>query len=88
MDMKRALAVLIVALCAVSSPRMPLTAAAGGPTIDQFLMPGYPTEIVSARKVDRLAWTAYEHGQRNVYTAAAPAFNPVRLTSFLKDDGV
>ena len=62
--------------------------ASGGPTIEQFLAPGYPTELVSAKRADRVAWTAYEHGLRNVYTAAAPDFRPVRLTSFLKDDGV
>jgi len=28
--------------------------------------PGTPIEIVSAKKVDRIAWTAYEHGLRNV----------------------
>lgn len=58
------------------------------PTIEAFLAPGYPTQVVSARNVDRIAWTAYEHGLRNVYTAAAPAFAPVRLTGFAKDDGV
>ena len=52
------------------------------------LSPGTPTEIASAKKADRLAWTAYEHGLRNVFTAAAPDFKPVRLTNFLKDDGV
>src|SRR5262245_781932 len=67
----------------------PMRAASGAPpTLDQFLMPGYTTEIVSARPADRLAWTAYEHGLRNVFTAVAPDFKPVRLTSFLKDDGV
>jgi hypothetical protein len=34
-----------------------------------------------------VAWPAYDEGKRNVYTAAAPAFAPVRLTNFLKDDG-
>jgi dipeptidyl-peptidase 4 len=38
--------------------------------------------------VDRVAWIAYEQGKRNVYTAAAPAFAPVRLTKYLKDDGI
>ena len=51
-------------------------------------MPGTPTEIVAAKKAERIAWTAYEHGLRNVYTAAAPAFAPVRLTNVTKDDGV
>src|SRR4029077_3971771 len=36
----------------------------------------------------RIAWLTYERGQRNVYTAAAPDFMPVRLTKFLDDDGV
>ena len=58
------------------------------PTIAQYLKPGMPVELVSAGKVDRIAWTSYEEGKRNVYTAVGPAFKPVRVTSFLKDDGV
>ena len=57
-------------------------------TIEQVLSPAYPFELVSARKADRIAWIAYERGMRNVYTATAPAFTPVRLTNFMKDDGV
>ena len=57
------------------------------PTIAQFLKPGLPIELVSARKVDRIAWIWYEAGLRNVFTAAGPAFTPVRATSFMKDDG-
>ena len=57
------------------------------PTIEQFLSPASPLEITSARKADRVAWMTYDRGLRNVYTAAAPGFQPVRLTSFLKDDG-
>jgi len=72
---------------AAASSRAP-HAASSSPTIEQFLMPGTPIEIASARKADRIAWTAYEHGLRNVYTAAAPDFAPVRLTAVTKDDGV
>jgi dipeptidyl-peptidase 4 len=57
------------------------------PTVADWISPAYPYEVQSARKVERLAWLAYDQGKRNVYTAAAPAFTPVRLTSFLKDDG-
>jgi dipeptidyl aminopeptidase/acylaminoacyl peptidase len=56
--------------------------------IGQYLSPAYPYELVSAAKADRIAWLAYEKGQRNVYTAAAPDYRPVRLTRFLEDDGV
>ena len=75
-----ALAPLLCApLVALAQPR---------PTIDQFMAPAAPLELVSARKADRIAWMAYERGMRNVYTAAAPSWTPVRLTRFLEDDGV
>jgi dipeptidyl aminopeptidase/acylaminoacyl peptidase len=63
-------------------------AAQHAPTLAQYLKPGMPTELVSARLADRLAWIAYEEGRRNVYTAASPGFHPVRVTSFSGDDGV
>src|SRR5262249_13148044 len=85
---KRAVVVAVLLLSGAGvMPRRAATAGSG-PTIEQFLAPGTPIEIVSAKKVDRIAWTSYEHGLRNVYTAAAPAFTPVRLTTVTKDDGV
>jgi len=65
-----------------------LTASTPTAGYQQFLSPASPLEIVAARNVDRLAWVAFEEGRRNAYTAAAPAFAPVRLTTFLKDDGI
>jgi Tol biopolymer transport system component/acetyl esterase/lipase len=76
-------AVLALLLVVPASPR-----AAAAPTIEQFLSPAYPQDLVSAKKADRIAWWSYERGQRNVYTAAAPDFRPVRLTQFLDDNGV
>ena len=58
------------------------------PTVAQFLSPSSPLEITRAKDANRVAWVAYEKGMRNVYTAAAPDFKAVRLTSFLQDDGV
>ncbi len=58
------------------------------PAYQRFLSPASPLEVVAAKKVDRVAWVAFEEGKRNAYTAAAPAFVPVRLTNFLKDDGI
>jgi dipeptidyl aminopeptidase/acylaminoacyl peptidase len=63
-------------------------AAQGVPAVGHYLAPAYPYELVSAAKADRIAWLAYDEGKRNVYTAAAPDFRPVRLTRFLEDDGV
>src|SRR5688572_21184832 len=62
--------------------------AARKPTIEQFISPASPLELASAKKVDRLAWPVFEKGMRNVYTAAAPDFTPVRLTRFLEDNGI
>src|SRR5258708_5776824 len=86
--MKRSVALVVISLVALWWPRPASTAAPSAPSIEQFLAPGYPTEVVSAKKANRIAWTAYEHGQRNVYTAAAPVFTPTRLTNVTKDDGV
>jgi dipeptidyl-peptidase-4 len=80
------MAAVVVALPIARSPY--LAAAPGGPTIEQFLSPAYLQELVSAKKADRIAWWAYERGMRNVYTAAAPDFRPVKLTNFSADNGV
>ena len=63
-------------------------AAQSKPTVTQFLSPASPLMLASARKADRLAWMVYDRGMRNVYTAVAPNFAPVRLTKFMADDGV
>lgn len=58
------------------------------PTMEQFFSPASPLSLTSASAADRLAWMGYERGMRNVYTAAAPDFRPVRLTNFMEDDGI
>ena len=78
-------AVIAVALFSLPSP---LARAQKPPTMAEFLSPGYPSSLVSAKKADRLAWVVLDAGRRNVYTAAGPTFTPVRLTSFLDDNGV
>ena len=87
----RIAAVAVVALF-VLSPSVGadrgVVAANGAPTIAAILKPGLPLELVSAKKADRIAWISYEEGKRNVFTAVGPAFKPVRVTSFLKDDGI
>ena len=78
----RAILLVSVLLIAVSS-----TIAQEKFTIEQIISPAYPFDLVSAKKTDRIAWIEYERGMRNVYTAAAPDFKPVRLTDFMEDDG-
>jgi len=84
--MSRAHQIAGAILLAGSSPAF--LAAQSHPTLAQFLSPASPLEVRSARRADRLAWITYERGMRNVYTAAAPDFKPVRLTRFLEDDCV
>ena len=78
----------LLAVLALAAPRVE-TAAQQQPTplYQRFLSNANPLELVAARKVDRVAWTVYDEGKRNAYTAVAPAFTPVRLTNFLKDEG-
>lgn len=76
----------VLALIAIALPSA--GSAQGKPTIEQFMSPSSPLELVAAHRADRVAWIAYEKGMRNVYTAAAPDFKAVRLTAFLNDDGV
>lgn len=52
---------LIATTWLVSWPAQRVAVAGGPATIEAFLAPGYPTEIVSAKKADRIAWTAYYH---------------------------
>ncbi len=80
--------VALVTMLSLSLALAPHVPAQGKPTIAQFLSPAYPTDLVTAKRADRIAWIAYDRGMRNVYTAAAPDFTPVRLTSFFKDDGI
>lgn len=57
-------------------------------SVEQFLSPSFPLAITAAKNVDRIAWVGYDRGRRNIYTAVAPAFRPVKLTQFNADDGV
>jgi dipeptidyl aminopeptidase/acylaminoacyl peptidase len=78
----------LIAAFALAAPRVETAAPqASTPLYQQFLSNANPLELVAAKNVDRIAWTVYDEGKRNAYTAVAPAFTPVRLTSFLKDDG-
>ena len=78
-------ALLLVSSRPVSTAPAPAQAAPG---YQQFLSPASPLDVAAAKKVDRVAWIAFEEGKRNAYTAVAPAFVPVRLTSFMTDNGI
>jgi dipeptidyl aminopeptidase/acylaminoacyl peptidase len=87
---RTAIAAIAIVIIATSQPRATVAppAARHVPTMAQFMSAAWPEELVAAKKAERIAWVANDKGLRNVYTAAAPGFKPVRVTSFLKDDGV
>jgi len=87
--MKRSLVCLFAIVVVVSAqPRAGAPPVPTHPTMAQFMSFAFPDELVGAKKADRIAWVANDKGQRNIYTAVAPAFRPVRATAFLKDNGV
>ncbi len=59
-----------------------------GFTIEQVMSPAFPYGLVGAKRADRIAWMEDERGMRNVYTAAAPDFKRVRITSSMEDDAI
>ena len=73
-----------------------LALAAGSPapaqdgpfTLEQVLTFPYALDPVAAAEADRVAWVVNDAGVRNVWTAAGPGFEAVRLTSYTEDDGV
>jgi len=56
-------------------------------SLDDVLSYSFAYSLASAKKADRIAWFGFERGRRNVFTAAAPDFQPFRLTNFTEDDG-
>jgi dipeptidyl aminopeptidase/acylaminoacyl peptidase len=55
--------------------------------LDKLLSAPYVTDLVAAPQAERIAFVVEAAGARNVYTASAPAFTPVRLTDYHEDDG-
>jgi dipeptidyl aminopeptidase/acylaminoacyl peptidase len=64
----------------------PLPAAQGKFTLEEVLSAPYPTDLVSARDADRIAWVFNSEGARNIWTAAGPDYLPVCLTAYAKDE--
>jgi hypothetical protein len=90
--MKRFPVIVIAAVLAVVglAPGAPGRTGASGAeppfTLQDVLATPYPSGLVAAAKVDRIAWIMNDRGARNVWTAAAPDFRPVNLTGFARDE--
>src|ERR1044072_450414 len=73
---------LLLAACA-----LPCAAQARGFTLEQVLSSPFPTDLVAARRGQRIAWTFDAEGKRNVWVAEGPQFIARQLTRYEKDDG-
>ena len=84
----RGMFITILVIALTSTHASGWQASGEGPyTIQQILDPAYPVEVTAAKAAERIAWISYERGMRNVYTAAGPNFEPVKLTAVETDDG-
>jgi dipeptidyl-peptidase-4 len=61
-------------------------AAAKKFSLEDVLSAPYPDGLVAAKRADRIAWIFNDRGARNVWTAAAPDFQPVNLTGYAQDE--
>ena len=59
-----------------------------GFTLEQVMSVPFSYGLVGSAKADRIAWMQVERGRRNVFTAGAPDYAPVRLTANVEDDAV
>jgi dipeptidyl aminopeptidase/acylaminoacyl peptidase len=56
-------------------------------TLDQVLSAPFPSGLIVAKAVPRIAWVLDEQGKRNIYVAEAPEFKARRLTAYREEDG-
>lgn len=61
--------------------------AAASFTLEQVLNVPFPRGLVASPSGDAIAWVSDAAGVRNVMIARAPAFEPVAVTTFTRDDG-
>jgi dipeptidyl aminopeptidase/acylaminoacyl peptidase len=56
--------------------------------LDDFLSYSFPSHLKAADHMGKIAWVVNEKGIRNVYTAQAPKYQPVKETQYSLDDGM
>jgi dipeptidyl aminopeptidase/acylaminoacyl peptidase len=60
---------------------------AQGFSLEQVLSSPFPTDLITTKRGDRVAWAFDAEGKRNIWIAEAPAFAARQLTHYDKDDG-
>ncbi|HEX6466784.1 MAG TPA: DPP IV N-terminal domain-containing protein, partial [Terriglobales bacterium] len=56
-------------------------------TLEQVMGSPFPTGLTAARQAGRIAWIFNSKGERNVWVADAPAFQPRQITHYQGDNG-
>src|SRR2546421_5318614 len=49
-------------------------------TIEQLMSSPFPSELISSKRGDKIAWVFYQQGKRNIWLAEAPGFASRQLT--------
>src|SRR4030095_8398184 len=57
-------------------------------TIENFLSPAFPTNLVASKDGNTIAWVFNDKGSRNIYIAESPGFIAKKITNYIGDDGV
>jgi Tol biopolymer transport system component len=57
-------------------------------TIETFLSPAFPTNLVASKDGNTIAWVFNDKGFRNIYIAESPGFIAKKITNYIGDDGV
>lgn len=56
-------------------------------SIEEVSLYSFPSEMVSSKTDNKIAWAMNEQGKRNIYVAQGPDFSHQKITEFNSDDG-
>jgi dipeptidyl aminopeptidase/acylaminoacyl peptidase len=86
----RTLAALLAAVAALTAPTRAQTSGAppASPfTLAQVTSYAFPTDLTASPQGNRLAWSSFQRGIRNIWIAQGPDFKPRMVTGARDDDG-
>ncbi len=71
----------------VASLVFAVRASAQSFTLEQVMSSPFPSQLIAAKRGDKIAWAFDAEGKRNIWIAEAPAFASRQLTHYDRDDG-
>jgi dipeptidyl aminopeptidase/acylaminoacyl peptidase len=85
MQIRRCLLCVSFALIVLGQLSVPV--AAQNFSLEQVMSSPFPSDLITSKRGDKLAWAFDAEGKRNIWIAEAPAFAARQLTHYDKDDG-